>query len=85
MSKYPTIPDFNTTPESMATALRAVKEAVGILCGQRQGDSLGAPEVYAQAFEPKGGDTSRKKGDFWVDTRVNKLNFWNGKFWERCV
>lgn len=71
------------TPESMATALRMIKETIGILCGQRQGEELGSPQMYVQINPPIATARSLKIGDLWVDTKVDKLNYWSGKEWRR--
>jgi hypothetical protein len=67
----------------MATALRMIKESVGILCGQRQGQELGAPQMYVQPSSPVIAAAFLKVGDFWIDTRVDKMNYWNGREWRR--
>lgn len=82
MSKYPTIPDFNESPASMATALRAMKDSIEQLTGLRQGQSLGAPQVFVQEQAPsavRGGTFS--PGDFWIRPSTRTLSFWNGREW----
>lgn len=84
MSKYPAIPDFTRTFESMEPALRALKESTEIITGHRQGESLGAPSIFVQATEPLVAQRpSYKIGDLWIDTRVDKMNYWSGKEWRR--
>ena len=83
MSNFPTIPEFINTPEEMATALRAIKMSVEILAGLRQGEALGAPQVYVQAAEPAPNRAiSYKLGDLWVNTSSNRLYFWTGSLWQ---
>lgn len=83
MSNFPTIPEFINTPEEMATALRAIKMSVEILAGLRQGEALGAPQVFVQAVEPAPTRAiSYKRGDLWVNTSSNRLYFWAGSLWQ---
>lgn len=83
MSRLPTIPEFVSTPEEMSAALRAVKQILEPLAGLRQGDSLGAPQVFVQALEPTLAlALSYKAGDFWIDTSTNTLRYWNGTAWQ---
>jgi len=82
MSKLPAIPDFVDEPGSIGTAVRAIKQVVEILSGQRQGQSLGAPSVFVQEYEPKGDlITSFKKGDQWINPLTKKMSFWDGRLW----
>jgi hypothetical protein len=83
MSKFPTIPDFNDTPESLGTALRATKLTLEMIAGQRQGDSKGAPDMFVQQSEPSFNIRSTHKvGDLWIDTSSNTLKYWNGTLWK---
>lgn len=82
-SKFPTIPEFARTPEEIATALRAVKQSVEMLTGQRQGESVGSPQVFVQAIQPNAANRgSLKTGDLWINTSTNKLNYWTGSIWQ---
>lgn len=82
MSRYPTIPDFIATTESMATALRAVKDVLEIIAGQRQGESFGAPSVFVQEQEPAlQFRPLLKEGDFWIKPERKRLHFWSGNEW----
>lgn len=83
MSNLPTIPDFTDEPSSIGTALRAVKQVVEIVSGQRQGPSYGAPQMFVQENEPVTSRvTSFKTGDFWINTATKKLNYWDGQQWQ---
>lgn len=86
MSKLPNIPDFIDEPQSMGTSLRAVKQAVEIIGGQRQGPSLGAPQIFVQENEPV---TSRvtqlSLGDLWIDPVAKKFYFYAGQFWVALI
>jgi hypothetical protein len=82
-SKFPTIPEFARTPGEIATALRAVKQSVEILTGQRQGESLGSPQIFIQAAQPNAAQQAALKlGDLWINTSTNKMNYWNGSVWQ---
>lgn len=86
MSKLPTIPDFVNDPASMSVALRAVKEAVEILGGQRQGQSVGAPQMFVQESEPQRGVAATYKlGDMWINPVAKKLYFWTGTVWVALI
>lgn len=83
MSKIPSIPEFTNSPDDLSTALRAVKQVVEQITGQRQGESKGAPQVFVQATEPKPAlRISYKTGDFWIDTSTNTLKYWTGSNWQ---
>lgn len=85
MSKYPSIPEFTDLP-SLMLSVRAVKDTVEQLAGQRQGDALGAPTMYVQATRPA---VTRgvilKRGDFWIDTASDTLHYWSGSEWRRLA
>lgn len=83
MSKYTAIPDFDLTPASMNTALRAIKNTLNILCGLQRGEPLGAPNQFVQPNVPVTPARELKIGDLWIDTSLDKLNYWNGSQWRR--
>jgi hypothetical protein len=83
MSKFPTIPEFVNTPEEMSSALRAVKQAVEILAGLRQGEPKGSPQVFLQPIIPKTSLTiTYKPGDFWINSADGSINYWTGSQWK---
>lgn len=83
MSKLPTVPDFTDDPQSIGTALRAVKQAVEIIGGQRQGQSLGAPQVFVQPNEPRPARlTAFNIGDQWINDATDQMSYWNGREWK---
>jgi hypothetical protein len=84
MSNLPTIPDFTDDAASIGTALRAMKQVVEIIAGQRQGPSFGAPQVFVQELEPVTSRvTSFKTGDLWVNILTTKLFYWDGRLWQQ--
>lgn len=86
MSNLPTIPDFIDEPASIGTTLRAMKQAVEIIGGQRQGASYGAPQMFVQETQPiPSRVTSFKIGDLWINTLTKKLNYWSGVQWEELT
>jgi hypothetical protein len=86
MSNLPTIPEFTNDLASIATALRAIKQSVEIIAGQRQGDSLGAPQMFVQENEPRvSRSVSFKRGDLWINTFTKRLHYWTGQFWEELL
>ncbi len=83
MSRLPTIPEFVNTPQEMSAALRAVKQILEPIAGLRQGESLGAPQVFVQATQPSPTlARTFKAGDFWIDTSTNTLRYWTGTAWQ---
>jgi hypothetical protein len=86
MSKLPTIPDFIDDLPSHGATLRSMKQAVEIIGGQRQGESLGAPQMFIQSYEPTLSRlTSFKRGDLWVNDSTDKMSYWNGQQWKLLV
>lgn len=82
MSKTVGIPEFaDGDPKSMAVALRAMKQILETLSGQRQDGSRGSPSVYVQATEPQPGKNVFKIGDFWFNTASHKLYCYNS-YWQ---
>lgn len=86
MSKTASIPEFfEGDLRSMAASLRAVKQQLETLSGQRQGQSQGAPAVYVQTTEPAPSRISSYKiGDFWINPekpKGEKLSFYDGRGW----
>lgn len=64
-------------------AIRALKQAVELLAGLRQGESKGAPQVFVQGVEPdRGQRLSYKIGDLWINRQTNELYFWTGTAWQ---
>lgn len=82
MSRYPSIPDFVDTAESLAPAVRAMKDSVEQLAGQRQGAALGAPTVFVQATEPSVAALLLKRGDQWINDQTNVMSYWTGQRWQ---
>ncbi|MGI9135793.1 MAG: hypothetical protein ACR2JS_01885 [Candidatus Nanopelagicales bacterium] len=82
MSKSVGIPEFvDGDAKSMSVALRAMKQILETLTGQRQGDSLGSPAVYVQVVEPKVKFNRLETGDFWINPDENKLyGYYNGSW-----
>lgn len=86
MSKLPAIPDFLDELQSLGTTLRAVKQAVEIIGGQRQGQSLGAPQVFVQPNEPAQSRlTSFSRGDQWIKDDTDQMYYWTGQQWKLLV
>jgi hypothetical protein len=82
VSRYPAIPDFSDVA-SMQHTVRAMKEILEQLAGQRVGDSRGAPSVFVQDTAPSSLlDSTRKHGDLWItNSSPPTLYFWNGVRW----
>lgn len=86
MSKTNTIPDFNNTPESMGTSLRAVKGILERMTGQNRGQSLGTPNMFVQTTQPATSEAATlKKGDLWINDTTHKMSYWNGSAWKALV
>jgi hypothetical protein len=85
LPKYPAIPEFYDLASAMV-ALRAVKDTLEQMSGQRQGVGLGSPTVYLQETAPA---TARgvvlQAGDFWIDPTGPYLNYWSGSAWKRIT
>lgn len=87
MSKQATIPDFaDGDVRGMATALRAMKQQLEVLTGQKRGPSKGAPSVYVQALEPTQSTlVVFKEGDLWINPEIKNLWFHNGSYWVKLL
>lgn len=82
MSKYPTIPDFLASVESMFPAVRALKASMEQITGQRQGQSLGAPDMFLQEGAPASARPENlKAGDLWIKPSTRKMSYWDGREW----
>jgi hypothetical protein len=84
VSKYPSIPDFNPTPDSMAAALRAVKDIVEQLAGIRQGEPRGSPMTFSQLTTPSPTNAVRA-GDLWLNPSTGAMSWWTGAQWATVV
>ena len=74
---YPSIPDPTNSPESIVTAVRALKQAVEQLTGQR--DNGPAAHVFVQKSTPP---VAIGIGDLWIDpTSKSPIRHWNGTEW----
>lgn len=81
--KFISIPEFFNTPESLGTAVRALKNSLEILAGKRQGESYGAPEIYVQPTTPSPAyNQSYTVGDLWINTSTNTMSYWTGTTWQ---
>jgi hypothetical protein len=81
-----TIPTPTNDPESMLVAIRALKDVVERLTGQRPGaETAGrAPSTYVQAIAPNSrAGVPLFVGDFWVNTGNDKLHYWTGQYWRQ--
>jgi hypothetical protein len=86
LSKFPAIPDFMNTPESIGESVRAIKISVELLTGQRQGESIGAPDMFVQVNTPAfGPQTQFRVGDLWINPEAKTLLFWDGQQWQAFV
>jgi hypothetical protein len=83
-SRINTIPTPTNDPESMLAAIRALKDVVERLTGQRLGTEAAgrAPSTYVQAIAPDSrAGTPLLVGDFWVSTGTDRLHYWTGQYW----
>lgn len=82
--RFPAIPDFSPdSPDSMAEAMRAMKNALEQLMGMRRGTSLGAPAVFVQSYAPTLAENiGIRTGSFWIHDEAKELYFWSGAEWE---
>ena len=87
MARLPTIPDFTTDANSMNAGLRAVKLAIEILGGMRQGESFGAPLTFVQGSRPQQDhEGSLRTGDRWIDTTTDYEYYWSAAGdWRRIL
>lgn len=83
MSRYPAIPEFANTPESMATSLRAMKMILEQLTSARQGQATVAL-VFVQPFAP-GVDQNPGYGSLWINPETNAEHWWDGNTWKQVV
>lgn len=83
MSRVPTIPDFAPVLEQHDATLRTIKQAIEILGGLRQGESVGAPLMFVQGYAPSQVATSIYRiGDLWIDTTTDTMKYWDGSIWK---
>jgi len=82
VSKSATIPEFvDGDAKSMSATVRAMKQVIETLTGQRQGDSLGAPSIYVQTTVPNPARNKISAGDIWINSAENKVYYFKG-FWQ---
>lgn len=87
MSKWPTIIDPVADVDNLSTSMRAMKESMEIITGQRRG-SLGVPLMYVQPQAPNASVSANgkanylKTGDLWINTTNNTMSFYDGKTWQ---
>lgn len=93
MPKQNTIPDFDESDlKSVATAVRAMKDIVEILAGLRQGEALGAPQMFVQPLTPglvsarsRATTVAPSNGDLWIDPDTQTLAFFDGRQWNEIL
>lgn len=88
MLKHTTIPDFDQNDlSSVATTVRAMKDIVETLAGLRQGEALGAPQIFIQPTAPASVQNSRirlttaAKGDLWINETAGTISYFDGSKW----
>lgn len=82
MSRKNSIPEFTSDPESIAVAVRAIKELLEGVLGQRP-DARGAlPKMFVQpvAPDPKQGLDVRR-GDLWIIPGDDSMKWFDGRLW----
>jgi hypothetical protein len=77
VSEFAAIPEPGATLESVLDAVRALKNNVELLIGQR-GNSPSA-RLFYQIAAPKSSET--RIGDFWVRKDTKALLYWDGREW----
>jgi len=78
------IPEPNEDPASMLLAIRALKEVVEGLTGQRPGKVAGAPRVFLQPIAPDArAGFALSRGDFWISSGTDRLHYWDGRLWRQ--
>ena len=83
MSKFPAIPDVSPDQQSILTAIRAMKDIIERLSGQRQGASLGAPLIFVQSTAPLAGrNVILSAGDQWINSATDVMSYWTGAQWK---
>jgi hypothetical protein len=83
MSRYPTVSDYPKTLDGVSESVRAVKGLVEIIAGLRQGEALGAPQIFMQSTIPTPPRGFLMPADLWINTTDDTLNYWNGKQWRK--
>jgi hypothetical protein len=81
MSKvYLSIPDPQPTLDSLSETVRALKQVVELLAGQRLGGA--AAHVFVQSAAP----TAIGVGDLWIDpSNSSVMRYWNGNLWTKIT
>jgi hypothetical protein len=83
VSRFPAIPEPSDLPSTIM-AVRAMKDIVEQLAGQRQGNSLGAPQVFLQSTAPQpGARVVLGRGDIWFSDPG--MSYWDGQRWVQLI
>jgi len=73
---FPSIPDPQSSIDSLYAVVRVMKQTIELLAGQT--GSVAAARVFVQSSTP----SPLASGDLWIDTaRNNKLLAWDGIDW----
>ena len=85
-NRFPSIPEFTKDPESMMTAMRAMKEALEQLTGQRTGIQVGYVAKFVGGRAPaQDGKNQIAAGDQWFNEGTATLYVWTGKTWKIVI
>ena len=85
-NRFPSIPEFTKDPESMVAAMRAMKEALEQLTGQRTGGQVGYVAKFSGARAPsQDGKNQIGPGDTWFNEATAALYVWTGKTWKLVI
>lgn len=85
-NRFPAIPDFTNNPDSMVAAMRAMKEMLEQLTGQRAGPQQGYAAKFTGGKAPTpDGKNSISSGDLWFNDATTTLYVWTGKTWKLVI
>jgi hypothetical protein len=86
VSESASIPEVSADLESLVNAVRAMKEIVEGLTGQRPAMQAPVPRVHFSPVAPNAQlGIPLKTGDLWIASGSGKLHFWNGRLWQEIT
>lgn len=83
MSNTNSIPEPTPDLQGLITTVRALKEVVEGLTGQRPGRVAPAPRIYVRPVRPDPREEPVNPYDLWIASGTNQMHYFDGRLWQR--
>ena len=85
MSSANSIPEPAPDLQSLTASVRALKEVVEGLTGQRPGRIAPTPRLFVQPIRPDALVVPVNTNDLWISSGTSQLHYYDGRLWQRVL